>query len=180
MTKKPAPKPEEYYKRVVVAVRLRRDDKLMLKIFKEVPVNSLEQLLPDGKIMMSRLDKGVLTTSAGIALTGVLAWLVTLLAHIYVPTILIVAAVPTAIGIQSWTSYKNRRNQYLADLNRILYYKNIANNRGLLALLVDRAEDEIFKEALLAYTFLLTNRPPSSLEKGSSDQLPAELGNNHK
>ena len=161
---------------MVVAVRLKRDDKLILKAFKEIPVSALERLLPDGRIMMSRFDKSVLMTSGGIALTGILAWIVTLLAHVYIPTTVVFAAIPTAIGIQSWTTYKNRRNQYLADLNRMLYYKNIANNRGLLALLVDRAEDEIFKEALLAYSLLLVNRPPSALTKSSSQHLPSELG----
>ena len=50
------PKPQyEYYKRVVVAIRLKKDNKLMLKAFKEVPVNNLEMLLPDGTIRMSKV-----------------------------------------------------------------------------------------------------------------------------
>ena len=65
---------------------------------------------------------------------------------------------------------------YLTDVNRTLYYNNIANNRGLLALLVDRAEDELFKEALLAYTFLLTHRQPSIHDQLSKDQTSDALG----
>ena len=61
-------------------------------------------------------------------------------------------------------------------MNRTLYYNNIANNRGLLALLVDRAEDELFKEAIATYTFLLTHRQPSIHDLPSSEQTSEALG----
>ena len=34
--RRPEPKPVKYFKRVVVAVRLKKDDKLLLKAFKQV------------------------------------------------------------------------------------------------------------------------------------------------
>jgi len=36
-----------------------------------------------------------------------------------------------------------------------LYYKNLDNNAGVFHTLVNEAEEEDFKEAILAYTFLL-------------------------
>jgi hypothetical protein len=42
--------------------------------------------------------------------------------------------------------------------------------------LVDRAEDESFKEALLTYTFLLSNRTPSTRWASSQTQYSTELG----
>ncbi|KAL5022889.1 hypothetical protein ScPMuIL_002044 [Solemya velum] len=166
----------EYYKRVVVAIRLKKDHKLLLKAFKEVPVSSLEMLLPDGKINMTKIDKGILTFSLGLAGAGIVAKIVTLMAKIHIDWMLLVTMVTGLIGVRGWTVYKNRRNSYMVDLSRMLYFKNIANNRGLLALLVDRAEDESFKEALLVYSFLLANRPPSALTKGSNQLLPVDLG----
>lgn len=166
----------EYYKRVVVAIRLKKDQKLMFKAFKEVPVNSLEMLLPDGKIYMSNFDKGILTTSIAIATIGVLTKIVTYLASMHIDWSLIVTLVTGLIGVRAWTSYKNRRNAYLVDLSRMLYFKNISNNRGLLTVLVDRAEDESFKESLLTYTHLLTNRPPSARMKVSNVLEPKDLG----
>ena len=71
----------EYYKRVVVAIRLKKDTKLLLKAFKEIPVNNLEMILPDGTLKMNRLDKGVLTASLFIAASGLVAKAVTVLAH---------------------------------------------------------------------------------------------------
>ena len=176
MMRRSVPTPLEYFKRVVVAVRLKKDDKLLLKAFKEVPANALEQLLPDGKVLMTKFDKGVIAASGAIALTGVLAKVVTWLAHMHVEWTLILTGVTGLVGIQAWTTYKNRHLSYVNDHSRMLYFKNIANNRGLLTLLVDRAEDEIFKETLLTYTFLLTSRPPSTMDKDSSEHLPAELG----
>ncbi|XP_041377097.1 transmembrane protein 143-like [Gigantopelta aegis] len=176
VTKKPFPKPVQYYKRVVVALRLKKDTKLMLKAFKEIPVNNLEMLLPDGSIQMSTLDKGIVSASVFIAAVGVLTKVVTLLAGLNIDWMLVVTTVTGLIGVRAWTVYKNRRNAYLVDMLRTLYFKNIANNRGLLTLLVDRAEDESFKEALLVYTFLLTNRPPSAKSSSASSNLTAELG----
>jgi hypothetical protein len=58
----------------------------------------------------------------------------------------------------------------------MLYFKNIANNRGLLTLLVDRAEDELFKKLALTYSFLLANRPPSVASLPSAQQKVTQLG----
>ena len=173
--RKPAPKPLEYYKRVVVAVRLKKDDKLMLKAFKEVPVNALEQLLPDGKILMSHFDKTIIGSSLALAGAGIVAKVVASLAHVQMDWTMLLSTITALIAVRAWTVYKNRRNSYLLQLSRMLYFKNIANNRGLLTLLVDRAEDEIFKEVLLVYSFLLTNRPLSALTADDSN-LPAEIG----
>ena len=116
-----------------------------LNPYLQVPVNALEQLLPDGTIKMSKFDKGLVTAAGAVALTGILAKVVTLLAHMHVDWTLLVTGVMGLAGVQAWTTYKNRHLRYVNDLARMLYFKNIANNRGLLALLVDRAEDELFK-----------------------------------
>lgn len=170
------PKKPEYYKRVVIAIRFKRDQKLLLKSFKEVPVNNLEMLLPEGRILMSKYDKSVITAMVVFGGLSALAKAVTYLASMNVNAMLWIMGLTGVIGVNALTRYKNKRNAYLADLNRMLYFKNIANNRGLITLLVDRAEDESFKEALLVYTFLLTNRSPSSRAKASKALVPAELG----
>ena len=170
------PPPVQYYKRVVVAIRLKKDQKLILKSFKEIPVGSLEMMLPNGKIKIRTVDKYVIAATVGVASVGIIAKLVTLMAHLSQDVTPAISLIMIIIAVRALTAYKNKRTQYLADLSSTLYFKNIANNRGLLALLVDRAEDESFKEALLAYSFLLANRPPSSREKTSKEQQPSDLG----
>lgn len=149
----------EVFTRVFIAVRSKKESKLHLKVFKDVPCPHLEYLLPDGKIRMSMFDKGFLTSSVflgsivaaakGIALAGDynmdFAWIGLGLAGL--------------IGARGWLGYKNKRNAYLVNLSRTLYFKSVSNNRGVLTLLTDRAQDEEFKESLLAYVFLLS--PPN-------------------
>ena len=172
------PTPIQYYKRVVVAIRLKKDQKLILKSFKEIPVGSLEMMLPNGKIRIRTFDKWIIASSVSVAAVGIITKVVMLLAHVSQDITPAVSLIMVLIAVRAWTMYKNKRNKYLADLSRTLYFKNIANNRGLLALLVDRAEDESFKEALMVYSFLLANRPASAREKSSSKQQPSDLGKN--
>lgn len=174
--KQSPPKPLQYYKRIVVAMRLKRDQKLMLKMFKQVPFNALEQLLPDGKIRMANMDKNIIKTTIVVASSGLVIKLIGALASQNIQWSLILSGASAIVALQAWTVYQNRKRSYLVDLTRMLYFKNIANNRGLLTLLVDRARDEIFKEALLVYTILLINRPPGLMTKPSDEHLPVELG----
>ncbi|KAL3858773.1 hypothetical protein ACJMK2_009026 [Sinanodonta woodiana] len=175
-TFKVVPRSPDYFKRVVVALRLKKDDKLVLKCFKEIPVNALEKLLPDGRIKINSLDKSLIGISLGIGFISIVTKIVTILAEMNTNWVVILTGATCLTAVQSWTQYKNKRNKYLADLNRLLYYKNIANNQGLLALLVDRAEDESFKEALLVYAFLLTYRPAPSPSTDSKKDVISESG----
>eukprot|EP00057_Strongylocentrotus_purpuratus_P034967 XP_797230.3 PREDICTED: transmembrane protein 143 isoform X2 [Strongylocentrotus purpuratus] len=177
-SKRSPPAAIRYYKRIVVAVKPKGQDKLMLKMFKEIPTGALEQLLPDGKIKMSGSDQGLLMATASVGSLTLLVKAVTVLADIQLQWTLIVAALTGIIGFRGWNTYKNRRTRYMMQLSKTLYFKNVANNRGLLALVVDRAQDESFKECLLAYTFLLTNRPDAVREAANRDptSLPSLLG----
>ncbi|OWF38029.1 transmembrane protein 143-like [Mizuhopecten yessoensis] len=171
----PGPLESLYYKRIALAMRLRKDQKLVLKGFKDVPKNSIEMLMPDVKIRMTKYDKLWLGSSVTMFAIS-----------------LLMKASPFLSGAQNWTlglagmtlavsgtlyfRYQNRKNAYLAELFEMLYSNNIANNRGLLTLVVDRAEDESFKEALLTYTFLLANRPDAVKNKSMANMAPEELG----
>ena len=149
----------KYYTRVFVAVRSKKSRKLHLKVFKDVPCDKLEYLVPDGKIEMSKFDKGFLISSVFLGTIAITAKLLTVAANLKLDFGLIGLGVAGIIGARGWVGYKNKRNKYLVNLSRTLYFKTVANNRGVLTLLTDRAEDEEFKEALLAYLFLLS--PPN-------------------
>ena len=149
------------YKRVVVAVRTKKQNKLMLKAFKDIPSNSLEYLLPEGNIKMKRTDKGLLVTTVLIALTSGALKFASSLSQYNIPFSYIAASITFAVVLRTWNAYKNKRNSYLLSLSRLLYFKTVANNRALLALIVDRAEDETFKSTLAAYTFLRALTKPA-------------------
>lgn len=144
----------ERYKRVVVAVRPTKQTKLHLKSFKDIRCANMEYLLPDGKIRMSQFDSRVLVGTLIVGMTGIVVKLVSFLADYKVDSMYIAVAIAGVVGLRAWTMYKNKRNSYLVNLSRVLYFKSIANNRALLTLAIDRAEDEAFKGCLLAYAFL--------------------------
>ena len=144
------------YTRVFVAVRSRSSKKLHLKVFKEVPCSKLEYLLPGGKIKMSNFDKRFLATSVILGGSLVALRSAPFLVDWKVQWTYIGLGLAGFIGARAWIGYKNKRNHYLANLATTLYFKTVANNRGVLTLLADRAQDEEFKEALLAYMFLLS------------------------
>lgn len=147
------------YTRVFVAVRPRGEKKLVFKVFKEVSCNKLEYLLPDGKIKMSNFDKGFIATSVLLG-GGTVAMrsLPAIADLVKVQWTWLGVGLAGILATRAWIGYKNKRNQYLANLATTLYFKTVANNRGVLTLLADRAQDEEFKEALLAYVFLLSPR----------------------
>jgi hypothetical protein len=60
---------------------------------------------------------------------------------------------------RQYTTYKNKRIHFLMKLADNLYFKNLDNNAGVFHHLIDAAEEEECKEALLAYYFLLTHGP---------------------
>lgn len=140
------------YTRVFLAVRCKGEKKLHLKVFKDILATELEHLLPRGKLKMSPFDKGMLASGV---LFGVCLPLLRLLPSVSDLTVKGGALVAVFVAGRAWTNYKNKRNHYLANLAKTLYFKTVANNRGVLTLLTDRAQDEEFKEALLAYVFLL-------------------------
>lgn len=148
------PLPMERYKRVVIAIRAKKQSKLLLKAFKDIRCGNLEQLLPGGKIRMNQFDQRVLAGTLTIGGASVVIKLVSFLADYKVSWTYIAISVAGVIALRAWNMYKNKRNAYLVRLGQTLYFNSIANNRALLTLLADRAEDEVLKVTLLAYSFL--------------------------
>ena len=57
------------------------------------------------------------------------------------------------------------QEKYQLNLTRSLYYQNLDNNAGVLFRLLDEAEEQEFREAIVAYWLLL---------RGPAEGLPAE------
>ena len=164
--------PKHYYTRVFVAVRSKSEKKLHLKAFKDVPCNKLEYLLPDGKVRMSKFDNGFLASSVFAGATVVALRYLPVLSDYKVEWMWMGLGLAGLIGARAAIGYKNKRNQYLVNLATTLYYKTVSNNRGVLTLLADRAVDEEFKEAMLAYVFLLSPRNRRGVPGTEHTDLP--------
>lgn len=148
----------------------------IVKLFQNVPKADLEMLFPNSEVRMRPIDKVIIGASAVV---GGAVVLVTKLGA----SILLLAAlfsfwlgwrsesvamtqqhfITFGLGIgvfsgfifKEWSKFKNRKIKFMKALSDNLYFKNLDNNAGVFHTLIDSAEEEDFKEALLAYTFLL-------------------------
>jgi hypothetical protein len=155
------------YQRLVLVLKFNKSKRLpsdidiadvYLKLFKDIPKADLEMLLPGARLQMSgftRLKMG------GSLLSG--------LAFIAYKIITEVLAVAGAVGIgfiwgpilalfgygyKQYYGYQTTKTSYSLHLTQSLYYQNLDNNAGVLYHLLDEAEEQECREAILAYYYL--------------------------
>ncbi len=58
------------------------------------------------------------------------------------------------VAVRQATAFINQRNRYMVVMARNLYFHSMADNRGVVTLLADRAAEEDFKEEMLLYCVL--------------------------
>lgn len=174
------------YDRVVLYIRFADDLKdstfnkpgsTILKLFQNVPKDDVEMLFPNTRLGMRLVDKLILGVPAvvggGIVLStkmGASLILLGALLGFYVglrsePVELDQAALITLVvafgtlGSFIWRQFgkfKTRKLTFMQRLTENLYFRNLDNNAGVFHRLIDNAEEEECKEAILAYYFLLT------------------------
>lgn len=158
----------------------------IVKLFQNVPKADLEMLFPNSEVRMRPIDKIIIGSSALIGGAVVLVtklgasllllfalfafWggfrdeAVTMTQQHFI-TLAIGMGVFGSFVFKEWSKFKNRKIKFMKALSDNLYFKNLDNNAGVFHTLIDAAEEEDTKEALLAYTFLLKS------EKGLSAQM---------
>jgi hypothetical protein len=150
---------------------------VILKLFQNVPRADMEMLFPNTRLGMRTVDKLVIgvpavaggvamfTTKAGAsllllgALLGYWLGLRSEPVQLNQATMLALLAGVGALGSFLWkqfSNFKNRKISFMKSLTENLYFKSLDNNAGVFHRLVDDAEEEECKEALIAYYFLLT------------------------
>ena len=151
---------------------------IFLKVFKNVPVSTLETLFPDVTIGMTLMDKGLIL----LPLIGGFFSVV----NKVIPALLVIGTVAAAlimgrtinwadfkdklfpiltafsvvgmIVFKVFAKYKNTKEKHQAKLMKTLYFHNLDNNAGVFDFLVHEAEEEECKEMILAYYFLLAGK----------------------
>jgi hypothetical protein len=134
-------------------------DHIYLKVFKNIPRYDVEMLYPNIRVKMKYRDKLQL---GGSALLGTLTWAIgtasKLLVAVALSPIMLAGALATGVGGVMYAQIRNifiTRDRYRMQLARSLYFQNLANNQGTLALMIDEAEEEDVKEDVLLYVHLL-------------------------
>lgn len=78
---------------------------------------------------MSWYDNTVIGISAGLAGLGGISQIIAYLTQINVTWPVILILITATKAIHSMGAYQRKRNRYLLQLHKLLYNKNIANNR---------------------------------------------------
>ncbi len=151
------------YQRVVVVFQLRAGRRIdrnldsaavYIKLFKNIPKEDVDMMLPGAKARFSLLDRGKFLVPM-LALT---VWKLITVAIITTIAgwegIFTLAVFLGANGVRSLFGYMNTKNKYQLNLTRSLYFQNLDNSSGVLLRLTDEAEEQEFHEAVMAY-FLL-------------------------
>jgi hypothetical protein len=152
------------YQRLVVLLKfktgadlgpLARCDVLYLRMFKDVPHVDMEMHLPEQgtKVRMRWVDKAQVASPLMIGLPTILMKLLEFATPGPIALLGLVVA-PVTAGVNSFFGFHRARQKHLYAMIHKLYYMTLANNASVLTRLIDSAEDEEYKEAMLAYFFL--------------------------
>jgi hypothetical protein len=158
----------------------------IIKLFQDVPRADLEMLFPNARVRMRLIDKLLIGVPAVVS--GIIV-VVTKLVAALLPVLLLLAfwlgvrrepveldqAQLIALGaglatfggylVRQFTKFKNRKIKFMKALSENLYFRNLDNDAGVFHHLLDAAEEEEAKEAVLAYHFLrLADRPLTAAE----------------
>ena len=147
--------------------------KIYIKFFRNIPESDLEMIFPNPKPEMKFIHKmqiflpllagfGVLIQKTiiepnfnsgsnplqeGLSI-GLVVFLIVLGGYV----------------LRTFLGYKNVVQSFLGEIAKSLYFKDKGNNQGVFNMLIDSAEEEECKEALMAYYFLLNSNNKMSEE----------------
>jgi hypothetical protein len=127
------------------------DEKIVLKLFKNLLLEDLKQASPRVELKFPLFDgikigggfagaSGIAVVKALFGFTGSVLLFVTCLLPIFLLYML-----KSAFG------FINRRTSYLQQYSSSLYFQTLASNRAAISLLVSLAEDQEVKEIVLGY-----------------------------
>jgi len=168
------------YKRFVLMVKLQPHKRLgktvdtkgvYIKVFKDIPKLDLEMMFPGAQIMMPGTQKmklggslvgtmgyGIFKVWSEILMVGATLAKGALLAAgtaLWAPLVLL-----GGYGYKQYAGWHATKQQYVMQLTESLYYLNLGNNMGVMTHIIDEAEEQECREAMLAYYCLWKKAPP--------------------
>lgn len=177
-------KPQAYFDQQQRKALFFQPGATIVKYFRNIPRGDLEMLFPNSEVRMKPVDKLMIGVPAAI---GGVIMLVTKLGttlllsgaliafwfgmrddpvELNQTNLLALAAGFGTLGAFLWkqfSNFKNRKIRFMKTLADNLYFKNLDNNLGVFHRLIDAAEEEECKEAIMAYYLLLvTNKEMDS------------------
>jgi Protein of unknown function (DUF3754) len=173
------------FSRLVMILKLRKGavdrsintDALYLKIFKDVPKPDLDMLLPNARVKLSTMDRGlilypllagvglmafniIMSITGGLENTTIDDTVARITGKLSAALLSWSAALAVAgYGYKSYSSWQIKKQNYNLRLTRSLYYQTLDSNAGVLMRVLDEAEEQECRETYLAYYYLLKHAP---------------------
>ncbi|KAG9481623.1 hypothetical protein GDO78_010718 [Eleutherodactylus coqui] len=148
------PTERRYFKRVIMAARPKQSH-MVLKCFKDIPLEGLEQLLPVVKVRTSSIDRTLINTI--LLVTGGMLFVnvgMVVLTDLKIGTSFLLFLFAGFMTFRTWKMFAQRRKAHSLELAHMLYYRSTSNNSELLGALILRAQEEHAKEVILAHSFM--------------------------
>ncbi len=132
------------------------ENNIYLKLFKNIPRSDVEMVFPNTRVKFRLLDKLRLglTGSAGLGMGAFGA-----AGKIAVAATNPIMAIGAVLGLggiafRQGVNFLNQKQRYMVVMAQNLYFHAMADNRGVLIKLADRAAEEDVKEEVLLYSVL--------------------------
>ncbi|MEM1167035.1 MAG: DUF3754 domain-containing protein [Planctomycetota bacterium] len=143
----------EVYRRLAVLVRMKDEQTVSLKLFREIPAADLEALLPHATVHMNWFDRIKVFAGGAGALGGLASKLIAgaamSLALFWTLTVALFG-----LAFRAFMGYRRTKSQRDAQRTHNLYFQSLANNAAAVHTLIRVVAEEEEKEAMLAYAFL--------------------------
>ena len=138
--------------------------KIYLKFLCNIPKSDLEMIFPNPRPQMNIIHKFKIIVPLIIGLYFLLKK--TVIPYFFssssdpIQEVFSIGFIALLIAIggyifKSYTKYLNLVQRFLSEITQSLYFKDRGNNQGVFSMLIDLAEEQECKEAMMAYYFLL-------------------------
>ncbi|MBL8878053.1 MAG: DUF3754 domain-containing protein [Phycisphaerales bacterium] len=163
------------HRRLALVFRFPNDPYVYLKVFKEIPTDEVDALLPHAEVRMTIWDR-LMVAGGGVGVVGSTfsKIMAAIKAVAYWSNLAWVVLVGSAvIAWRAFRGFRNAKTRRNWMLTRRLYYQNLDNNVGVIHKLLAMVAQEEVKEALLAYAFCASGR----LKMRSAEELRGDVEN---
>ncbi|MGH1343906.1 MAG: DUF3754 domain-containing protein [Nannocystales bacterium] len=164
----------EIFRRLAVVFRPSDEARVSLKLFREIPLEDVEALLPHAEPQMTRLDKLKIVGGGLGALGGIATKLWAVLVNgAAIASGFMWAATVAMVGlsVRSILGYRHAKKVRSSQMTHHLYFQNVANNAGVLDQLLASIGHEELKEALIGYAVVASD---ASIHDMASFEAAAE------